>query len=308
MLEEFKESQFIAYKTVINAISNNKVSHSYLIDANGYKSSFDFTLAMAKALLCSSEKHGCLDCDVCKNIDSGNFIELKIVEPDGQWIKKSQIDEIQNFCEKKAIIGDKKIYIINGVECLNQSSANSLLKFLEEPEEGIIALLITNNVNQVINTIVSRCQLLSLVNRRGYGSKEKIWQDFQNRYDILNEDVDIKINGSINFINEIEKNGIGTLVKTKKIWHDIFSNKEDLLVGLELMILFYKDVLNLMIGQDVIYFYDYISKLKEVSNNNTVESIITKIGVIDRQKSKIKYNINSNLLIDKLIIDLKGVK
>jgi len=79
-------------------------------------------------------------------------------------------------------------------------------------------------------------------------------------------------------------------------------------VGLELMILFYKDVLNLMIGQDVIYFYDYISKLKEVSNNNTVESIITKIGVIDRQKSKIKYNINSNLLIDKLIIDLKGVK
>ena len=45
---------------------------------------------------------------------------------------------------------------------MNSFSANTILKFLEEPNENIIAFLLTNNRYHVIDTIVSRCQILSL--------------------------------------------------------------------------------------------------------------------------------------------------
>ena len=62
---------------------------------------------------------------------------------------------------KKLDVGTYDIdVVINDVELLNTSAANSILKFLEEPEENIIAILITSNRNLVINTIVSRCQVI----------------------------------------------------------------------------------------------------------------------------------------------------
>ena len=52
--------------------------------------------------------------------------------------------------------------IIKETEKLNASSANTILKFLEEPEDGIIAILLTDNRYHVLDTILSRCQILSL--------------------------------------------------------------------------------------------------------------------------------------------------
>ena len=66
-----------------------------------------------------------------KNIDNKEFLELKIIEAEGQWIKKNQLEELQYDFSKKSILGNKKVYIINGAEKLNVSSSNSLLKFLD---------------------------------------------------------------------------------------------------------------------------------------------------------------------------------
>ena len=52
------------------------------------------------------------------------------------------------------------LFIIYNAEKLNTSSANTILKFLEEPEENIIAVLTTDNRYQVLDTILSRCQNL----------------------------------------------------------------------------------------------------------------------------------------------------
>ena len=62
------------------------------------------------------------------------------------------------------MLDNKLIYIIDPAEKLNPASANTILKFLEEPPEGIVAILITENKYNVLETIVSRCQCLSLVN------------------------------------------------------------------------------------------------------------------------------------------------
>ena len=65
MLDEFKESQFIAYSLLTNAIKNNKLSHAYLIDANHYEEAFDFVLAFIKSILCSSHHTNFDSCENC---------------------------------------------------------------------------------------------------------------------------------------------------------------------------------------------------------------------------------------------------
>ena len=100
--------------------------------------------------------------NIVKLIDNNNYPDIKIIEPDGNWIKKTQLLELQKEYNNKSLLGKKRIYIINKAERLNSSSANTMLKFLEEPEEDIIALLITDNRYHVLDTILSRCQILNL--------------------------------------------------------------------------------------------------------------------------------------------------
>ncbi|MFP3422981.1 DNA polymerase III subunit delta', partial [Bacillus sp. SIMBA_161] len=55
----------------------------------------------------------------------------------------------------------RKVYVIEQADRMNNSSANALLKFLEEPEANVTALLLTERLNAIMSTIRSRCQLLS---------------------------------------------------------------------------------------------------------------------------------------------------
>ena len=151
MLDDFKLEQPVAYKMLLNSKKSGKISRAYLFEANGYSKTLEFVLSFAKYLLCpDSHINNNVDCNVCKSIEKNEYLELKIIEADGQWVKKTQLEELQLEFSKKPVIGDKKVYIINGAEKLNNSSANSILKFLEEPEEGIIAILITSDINKLL--------------------------------------------------------------------------------------------------------------------------------------------------------------
>ena len=317
MLDDFIEEQSIAYKTLINSIKNNKISHAFLIETNGYPKSLDFAKSFAKSILCPknySNSENCKNCHQCENIDKNEFIELKIIEPDGQWIKKSQLDELQELFSKKSIIGNRKVYIINNAEKLNVSSSNSLLKFLEEPEEGIIAILITENINQILSTIQSRCQILSLNNKKSFSSLstlEKIANYLKNDDQSINEYINdnenkLKIEKLIEFTKYYEENHLNTLIYTKKLWHDNFKEKEEIIDAFNEMILLYKDILNLKLDKSVEVFNDYIDIIYDLKEKNTIDEITRKINVIIDLREKIKFNVNQNMLIDKLIIELEG--
>lgn len=317
MLDDFSLEQNIVYKTLINSVKNNRYSHAYLIETNGYSKGLDLGIAFAKYLLCPnnySNNEKCGNCSQCMNIDKNEFIELKIIDPEGQWIKKSQLEELQDAFSKKSVLGNKKVYIINKAEKLNISSSNSLLKFLEEPEEGIIAILITENMYQLLSTIVSRCQVLSLknkVNLENLSTKEKIANYLSNNKEdidqfISEEESGMKIEKIIEFIKYYEENKSDTLIYINKLWHETFKEKKEIYESFTMMLLFYKDILNLKIGKIIQIFTDYVNEINNVEEKNTLDEITSKINVIMDLREKIKFNINSNLLMDKLIIELKG--
>lgn len=317
MLDDFIFEQNIVYKVLINSVKSKKISHAYLIETNGYAKSLDLALAFSKYLLCPnsySNNKKCGNCNQCKNIDKNEFIELKIIEPDGQWIKKSQLEELQSTFSKKSILGNKKIYIINGADKLNAASSNSLLKFLEEPEEGIIAILIVENISQLLSTVVSRCQVLTLKNNKTgieLTTIEKIATYlFNNNKEILeyvsSEENSLKLEKTIDFINYYENNHLFTIVYENKLWNGYFKEKKDIYNAFSIMILFYKDILNSKLNKDIEIFNDYNHMIYEIAKKNSLENIMHKINVIIDLREKIKFNVNSNLLIDKLIIDLEG--
>ena len=306
MLDDYKESQKIVYKILKNMINKGEYSHAYLFETNGFNESKNLINAFVKSLYCPNKytnKKECTECNICKMIDSGNFPEIKIINPDGIWIKKDQLKELQEEFNKKAIIGNKKIYIINEAERLNSKAANSILKFLEEPEEGIIAILITENIYQILETIRSRCQIISLK------VANKIKEEETNKIlkELLNIEIEEeKIEKIINFVNNYEKKHIDTIIYMQKLWHDFIKTKEDMLIAFDIMIMYYKDVLNKLTNHKLEIFNDYKEEIDNISSNNNLLDITKKLTILTEFKEKIKYNANANLLMDKLIIELEG--
>jgi DNA polymerase-3 subunit delta' len=133
MLELYKDGQPIFYNMVNNAIKNNKLSHAYIFDSNGNPDVMDIVLSFVKEIICMDITDDNNIKNICKRIDDGNYVDVKVIKSDGMWIKKDQLLDLQSEFNNKAFEGNKKIYIIRSAEKMNVQTANSILKFLEEP-------------------------------------------------------------------------------------------------------------------------------------------------------------------------------
>lgn len=159
------QNKFVSY--IEKIMMSNKLSHAYLMEMEDSSTEFPLVLLFVKMILCPLEinkcdKLNCSKCNVCRLVDEKNFPDFEIIEADGNQIKKNQLLELKDEFQKTSLIGKRRVYVIKDAEKLNPSSANTILKFLEEPEENIIAILLTRNRYQVLDTILSRCQILAL--------------------------------------------------------------------------------------------------------------------------------------------------
>lgn len=174
----YKEQEDFFSYVKKSIIENKRLSHAYLIESNSYPNYWLVVKEMIKEILT-------IDLDdqaanrVILQIDNDSYSDLEIVNPDGAYIKKEQLINIEMKFSKKSMLDNKMIYVINGADKLNQSSANTILKFLEEPPENIVAILVTDNKYNVIDTIVSRCQCLSLKNNEVLEKDEDIEEFIQ---------------------------------------------------------------------------------------------------------------------------------
>ena len=316
MLDEYENKQEIIYKILKNAIKNNQYSHAYLFETNGFIESFNFIMAFTKSLLCPKKnlsKRNCNNCHQCDVIDSGNFPEIKIINPEGLWIKKDQLQELQAEFNEKAIIGEKRIYIINHAEKLNKHAANSILKFLEEPEGEIIAILITDNIYGVLETIRSRCQILRLKENRNINNKseidklkEIIFSNHEKAEDIISsEEIEVKIKKIIEFVNYYETQHLNILLFMNAKWNEYIKNKDEMIDAFDIIIMYYKDIINKKLNRPREIFEDS-NEIEAIAKKNDLKKLCKKINVVIKQKQNIRYNANINLLMDKLIIDLEG--
>lgn len=304
MLDKYMDGQPVVYRMLMNAINNNKLSHAYLFDANGNSDVYDIVLSFVKMIVSKDSE---IDInDLSKRIDDGNYLDVKVIEPDGLWIKKDQVLELEEEFNKKAIEGKKKIYIIKSADKMNSSTANSILKFLEEPVDDIIAFLIVDNISLVLPTIVSRCQVLRL-NRKNY--ENSTLDNFNNLFFNSKLDVDSKkvfIDNVINFINYLESNGLDTIIYSKRLWHNNFKNRDECVMALELIINYYYDVIKYKTLNKIDFFKDRERDINNIASNNDLNDLTRKLSVCIEIKSYFMNNLNINLTFDRFVIEMCG--
>ncbi len=207
--------------------------------------------------------------------------DVYILKQDEVNITKDVIKDLLNKLSTTSQFNNKKVYIIDKTEYLSDTVFNAILKTLEEPKEGIYAILISNNIDAVKPTIISRCQKIFLSS-----STDKLE---------LSEEI-----GEISndLINSIEENGPKTIAKNYKMYN-IISDRDKFVKVLKTMMNEYHKVLKSIIeGKNE----DYLNK--KILENNNLASILNKMLIIDNTINLMQNYLNKNLSIDRFIIEM----
>mgnify|MGYP000928322112 FL=1 len=144
----------VVIKSLTNTLKTNKLSHAYLVVGEDSLYSDEFILSFVKAIFCLENKEknffSCEECRNCSSINHGNYVDFYKLTSETS-IKKDEIQTLKSDLSVKSFYG-KKIYWIKDIEKMTEQAANSLLKFLEEPEDDIIAILSCKNISAVLPT------------------------------------------------------------------------------------------------------------------------------------------------------------
>ena len=159
-----------------------------------------------------------------------------------------------------------------------------MLKFLEEPEGNVIGFFITNNIDNVILTIQSRCQHIECNFFNNNYEELNISEENYNRYlEIVKE----YLNGI-----EVEKKGLILYNKTYLSNYE----KNEIINIFKIILNIYMNVLNNKEYMD----FDYLKKY-------SLKNIQSKINILIEFLKEINYNVNLDLILDKFVIEMDGV-
>jgi len=292
MLEKYKNVQSVFYNYITLSLKNDKFSHAYLIETNGVSYANELAISLAKFLVCNGKENK----DMCNLIDNNNYPGFMIIDGEN-GIKKEDILNLQKLFSLKSVDDRRMVYLIKDVTLLNKYSANSLLKFLEEPEGNVIAILLCDSAMNVIPTIVSRCQLVTLINDNKYLESIFIslydeesnarYEDFVSEY----------VNKFLFIYEQFEIRGV-SILSDSSIYELKDSFYEFLCFGYYL----YYETLNLLLSRNSKVFFNF--DIKKITEKNNTRDIIRKMEVINEFIHNYKYNVNINLFIDNFFISM----
>ena len=275
---------------------------------------------MAKSLICNHKDEdgfACLNCIHCKKVDDNSYADLKIIS--GEQLKTNEVMSLQEEFNKSPLEdGNVKVYIIDLIERAPIASLNKLLKFIEEPSSNIVALFTTNSVDSILQTIVSRCQIIKLkelysddlVNylisssfaRDDAYLIAKVSNDIEKSVNILNDpkykDIKQLLKESLNYLKDKNDNFIinfqikGFKILTTNDEYELFL---DMLEACIMQALIKKEDSEYKLN----FFNEEILKISKAYNHFDY-----MINDITNAKIDLVSNANKNLVFDKLLINL----
>ncbi len=146
-------------RALVNAIESGRLHHAYLFTGTRGVGKTTIARILSKCLNCETNgltSKPCGECGSCVEIDEGRFVDL--IEVDAA--SRTKVDDTRELLENvqyKPTRGRYKVYLIDEVHMLSNSSFNALLKTLEEPPEHVIFLLATTDPQKLPVTVLSRC-------------------------------------------------------------------------------------------------------------------------------------------------------
>ncbi|MFD1708131.1 DNA polymerase III subunit delta' [Siminovitchia sediminis] len=324
---QFEKDQPIAARLLKNSLEHHRIAHAYLFEGDHGTGKKAGSLLMAASLFCEESGQNvnpCGHCTNCKRINSGNHPDVHHVEPDGFSIKIDQIRALRTEFSKSGMESSRKLYIIKDAEKMTVQAANSLLKFLEEPHSGTTAVLITEQPQQLLPTIISRCQsvpFFSLTPEQFAKKLEEagvlkgktallsmITNDLQEALRLSDDDWFAQARKIVLKLYEaMKQNSLYAMISIQTEWLGHFKEKAQHELGLSLLLYIYKDMLNIQLGKDRQLIYpDQREMLERDALHTSMKRLSDQMTAILEAKRKLHANMNPQLLMEQLVLNLQG--
>ncbi|WP_139492612.1 DNA polymerase III subunit delta' [Brevibacillus dissolubilis] len=306
-------------------LRNDRLAHAYLFSGPKGTLKKEIATHLAKSLFCLEATHdACGQCMNCLRIDSGNHPNVYAIAPDGQSIKIDQVRELRNEMKKRSVEQtEHKVYILEHVDKMTVQAANSLLKFLEEPPRGVVAILTTENIHAILPTILSRCITIPFAPLPA----EEVALELQAEgvpAGIANVACQITthLDGArqlsqsewfaqlrtmvIQLGKEIKQRGTQALFTIQDQFQKNDKYKEELPLFLDLLILWLRDILYVQTGRQ--------SRLVNIDQQDVLEGqaliwtqadILRGIQAAMETRNRIERNVNPQLALERLVLLLQ---
>lgn len=323
--EELSRTQANIAKILTNSLSKNRVAHAYLFEGPRGCGKMNTALLLTKTFFCKEkvDDNPCHVCTDCKRIESGNHPDAHIIEPDGNSIKKEQIEYLRKEFSYRGMETKRKVYIVDDAEKMTASAANSILKFLEEPIGESIAILLTTNSFRILNTIVSRSQVLSFLPLAPERLQARLKEEGLSETDSLivshlTSDLAEAIqlcqdnwiaqarDKVIQLVSEVYLRPKNAFITLQEGWMDFFKEKQDMQLGLDLLAIWYRDVIRYQLDQeDKIVYIDQTQQLQEQSLKISQVRLGSNLQAVMDAKRKLDANTAPQLLMEQLLLRLQ---
>ena len=152
-------------RALVNALDQGRLHHAYLFTGTRGVGKTTLARILAKCLNCEQGvgSQPCGQCETCRDIDSGRFVDLIEVDAASRT-KVEDTRELLDNVQYAPTQGRYKVYLIDEVHMLSTHSFNALLKTLEEPPPHVKFLLATTDPQKLPVTVLSRCLQFTLKN------------------------------------------------------------------------------------------------------------------------------------------------
>lgn len=252
--------------------SSENLSHAYIFEGDACVDKLLIAKAFIKAILCEENKGvGCHQCITCNKIDEIVYEDLYCIgtDDDGSTLKDEAIEELQNKLKKKPFVGNRNIAIINNADSMTVRAQNRLLKTLEEPPEGTILILLSENIENLVQTILSRCVVFRV---NPFETEENI---------IINEQAETLVR----------------MILNREPFYSL-NMKLDEYVDEKL------SAVKLLDAMELIY-RDFACKKSKESRNYTSDEIYNAVRLIEEARRELNQGIKVNYTMKKLVIKLE---
>ncbi|MBQ3665950.1 MAG: DNA polymerase III subunit delta [Lachnospiraceae bacterium] len=308
------------------AISNDKISHAYII--NGEKGMGKKTIAKAFAMTLLCEKRGsepCMECHSCIQAMTDNNPDIIHISSDKPTVLSIDHirDQLVNDISYKPYSYSHKVYIIEDCELMNVQAQNAILKTIEEPPSYAVVMLLTTNVGALLPTVLSRCITLNMqplkneVIKEYLMTKDKI-VDYQADVAVsmaagnlgkarelaVSKDFAEMLKEVIHLVKYIEDMQTYEVVAAVKRATDFKFRFTDYI---DIMILWFRDVLMYKASMDInsLIFKDEIVTIKEQAANTSYNGINLILDAMDKAKVRLKANVNFEVAIEMMFLTIR---
>lgn len=268
------------FKTITSNITS--FSHAYLFNVNSVDLAYPYVKEFAKLIILGNNFEFNADNELISyQIDHDEYDDLYIVNPETIGINTEEINKLMRYMETKSLRDNgKRVYIIYGFERLTRDVSNKILKFLEEPSDNVYGLLLTENFDKILPTIVSRCQKIDLIIEKAEENQEKI-------------------NSLKDFLLALMEKKHKMIAYEYDYFADVLSNRLE----------FYRyfEMLEKILSATINGIYENNAKNIYICGQllwYPKETLIDILNITNKLKCLIKGNINLNLLLDRYIIEI----